>query len=437
MLSKHIVSQKTLYLPDYRPRYRVSADGSIFDENEEKTVLPDSTGHVDIVFLMKEVRVKVEWVLAMAFKPLYASKTFCLNWSVVFADRNKHNLSLDNLIWQPPIGGQPCPEAPGFYVIPGASSYAVSIDGLVYSRRRDCLIEVRQSSNDYLIFSVRLDNQLIDPKPLTIFTLAVHRALGLALLPLEEWERAESMQINHKDGNKLNNHLGNLEWSDNSHNVKHAYANQLNVPSISKKVVLRSPRNEVVASFVNINQAMVVLKAGRRMLKHHAENQIPLADGNFIEIESDKLDGDFRCVAVSLFTNADGTRTTLRADSPFKLSKMTGTTIDKVNVALSKESQWPCDNFVYYWAEAYDKHVANNTLRSFSEIEVSGLMNQSGIHKPIILTWLDSGKKQVFKSTTSFNRYVANDPSLRAKMPSGGEYPAYFGKYYYYEYIES
>lgn len=37
--------------------------------------------------------------------------------------------------------------------------------------------------------------------------------------------------VNHIDGNKENNHCSNLEWCDNSHNVKHAYKEGLTIPA--------------------------------------------------------------------------------------------------------------------------------------------------------------------------------------------------------------
>lgn len=54
-------------------------------------------------------------------------------------------------------------------------------------------------------------------------TRLVHRVVLFAY-----YEQPEGKPfVNHKDGNKQNNSLNNLEWCDRSENMKHAYCNKL------------------------------------------------------------------------------------------------------------------------------------------------------------------------------------------------------------------
>ena len=69
--------------------------------------------------------------------------------------------------------------------------------------------------NSYVRVSLRKKSK---PK-----TFLVHRLVALAFIPNPENKK----QVNHKDGNKQNNNVCNLEWVDNSTNMQHASIHNL------------------------------------------------------------------------------------------------------------------------------------------------------------------------------------------------------------------
>lgn len=96
--------------------------------------------------------------------------------------------------------------------------YEVSNTGFIRNAKTQRVLKPR-FGHEYDSVSLYNDSGRIDK--------LVHRAVAETFIPSDN----RDLDVNHVDGNKHNNHIGNLEWCTRSENLRHAYRTGLKKPS--------------------------------------------------------------------------------------------------------------------------------------------------------------------------------------------------------------
>lgn len=103
----------------------------------------------------------------------------------------------------------------------------------------------------------------------------VHRLICRAFLPNPHGHAS----INHKDGNKRNNRLSNLEWCSHSDNQKHSYE-ILNHPTPWQKGVIQKDTNgQPIKVWKSITEAARHLKVGHSTISNAVRGTAKIAAG--------------------------------------------------------------------------------------------------------------------------------------------------------------
>lgn len=93
------------------------------------------------------------------------------------------------------------------------TKYAVSSEGMIWSSKRDVYLTPCTDAFGYSVTKLGGSSKLVK----------IHRVVAEVFLPNPE----NKPQVNHKDGDKSNNKVSNLEWVTEKENVVHAFATGL------------------------------------------------------------------------------------------------------------------------------------------------------------------------------------------------------------------
>lgn len=190
------------------------------------------------------------------YKPLSQDKD--PEWtSVTFTDGDKNNVSIDNLEWNfdwyvPKPEWNLKQTETDWMVVYTFPSLQIRLfkDGTIGLRDRYTYKEVgARLENGYLIVTI----------PGYQKNIPYHRLIALAFLPHPI--DTDHLTVNHKDSNKLNNTISNLEWATYSQNNTHAFAEGPRSETV-RKIRLRnieSGEETVVAGYQEMARFMGVL----------------------------------------------------------------------------------------------------------------------------------------------------------------------------------
>jgi hypothetical protein len=125
--------------------------------------------------------------------------------------KSPKNKTAKGYIWKYPFNPETC-DLSNAIDINGFEFYKITIDGDVYSKRTRRKLKLSKNANGYLYVQFSINNKKKN--------FYIHQLVAKTFIENPEEKRF----VNHKDFNKQNNHISNLEWCSHSENIKHFFS---------------------------------------------------------------------------------------------------------------------------------------------------------------------------------------------------------------------
>lgn len=123
------------------------------------------------------------------------------------------------------------------------TNYFITTNGKCKNQKTNRWLKGQISKNGYLTYNLKIDKN-------TSKRLYAHRMVAETYIPIIKGKT----EVNHKDGNKLNNTIENLEWVNSKENKQHALKAGL-YDSKLKKVYCFSEDKILIAEYKSISDA--------------------------------------------------------------------------------------------------------------------------------------------------------------------------------------
>jgi hypothetical protein len=224
---------------------KINMRGQIWTSASERvaaTEVIDDEPHYEVEINGASQLLGRNFLLSATSKHLAVPSSEWRSVQLLYADGNKDHYHPVNTVWKFAsdlfVNGE-------FRYIPGMANYGISKNGIVI----DLATGIQVHSN--IIKSIGYMGIL--PKNDAHFKsqfTTVHRCLALAWLDYPH--NVDKLDVNHKDGNKLNNKLENLEWVTRTANNLHAVENDQRC--YNQRMLVRNALTKEVTEYFSIEE---------------------------------------------------------------------------------------------------------------------------------------------------------------------------------------
>lgn len=300
--------------------------------------------------------------------------------------------------------------------VPGYSDVVVTEDGRVFSKSRNGWVfpfKHKSKYGHYLRVHIKRDDGKRRPTSIhTLVCLAYHGA------PPETIKRPE---VNHLDGNKINNHFTNLEWVTRGGNMKHAWDTGLLIGNV-KPVILKDYSTGEVRKFdraigveqagiLNENYTFKALRTGKLV----NGKAIIYDDGKshfkeFSQADVYKSVYDFTAFAIQVRCYLNDTVKTYANAREFLLENPEANIRNvQVHVRLTHGLVWPVNGYSFRYVNSTVEFI------DFDEVQIGWSFNPKhrwGVSKEIIVTRISTQEKTRYPDRVSFAKALGINPDF-------------------------